>query len=67
MSKTFSVLHRDFEFTRGQDQLLALAYQQVLPIIRSPTRPARPGAACRAGACVADDPSFQEEQDLETL
>jgi len=61
------VVHRVFEFSRLGPQLLALAYQELLPIIRSPV-PARQAVhAGRAGATQTGPMSFQEEQDLETL
>jgi hypothetical protein len=37
----FRQVRRDFELSRLQGQLLALAYEQLLPIIRSPRRQPR--------------------------
>jgi hypothetical protein len=58
-------VRRAFEFCRLEPQLLALAYAQLLPIIRTPTTPRLTGATRLAGVCSASQPSFQEEQDLE--
>ena len=63
-SKVAPLVRRSFEFSRLEGELLALAYEQLLPIIRSPAarRPLALNAACHGG-----QPSFQEEQDRETL
>jgi hypothetical protein len=50
----FRKVRRDFELSRLQGQLLALAYEQLLPIIRSPRRrprrrtPQAPAALAKA-------------------
>jgi hypothetical protein len=59
-------VRRVFEFSRLEQQLLALAYEQLLPIIPPPRRPRRQPAVCLLAGRCAGQPSFQEEQDLET-
>ena len=56
-------LRRAFELCRAEQQLLALAYEQLLPIIRSPRPPRQAPLACTGAG---RRPSFQEEQDIET-
>jgi hypothetical protein len=44
-------VQRDYEFARLQQQLLSLAYEHLLPIVRPPTRAGRGGGSPnRAGA-----------------
>ncbi len=61
-SKAAPLVRRGFEFSRLEGELLALAYEHLLPIIRSPAarRPLALHAASHGG-----QPSFQEEQDCE--
>ena len=46
-------IRRAFEFCRLEPQLLALAYEQLLPIIRPPTLPRQAGPARLAAVVVA--------------
>jgi hypothetical protein len=61
------VVRRTFEFSRFEPQLLALAYEQLLPIIPSTTPPRQALAACQVGVPNSACTSFQEEQDFETI
>jgi hypothetical protein len=55
------VVRRGFEFSRQQQQLLALAYEQLLPIIRSPLRPRVSQACCLQASRCQDVRPVQEE------
>lgn len=55
------VVRRCFEFSRLQQQLLALAYEQLLPIIRSPVQPREFQASCLLASCTSADRTVQEE------
>jgi hypothetical protein len=62
-----AIVRRAFEFSRLEPQLLALAYEQLLPIIPSTTPTRQPLASCQVGLTSSACTSFQEEQDLETM
>jgi hypothetical protein len=55
------VVRRDFECSRQQQQLLALAYEQLLPIIRAPLRSGESQACCLPASRCQDVRPVQEE------
>jgi hypothetical protein len=56
---------RCFEFSRLQEQLLALAYEHLLPIIRPATQRGRALVPGGPGARQGCQPSLQEEEACE--
>jgi hypothetical protein len=61
------VVRRAFEFSRLEPQLLALAYEQLLPIIPSANPTRQTLASCPLSLTSSVCTSFQEEQDFETI
>ena len=59
-------VRRAFASSRLHGQLLALAYERLPPIIRSPRRPTRAVGPAGSPGQLSGQPSFQEEEDRDS-